>query len=422
MEVDRWEWRPGDRSDPVTGLGDFLAGHGLAGEPATQRGPVAVALLVGAVGAALLGGVRPGRSSPIPDVPEIAAVAFRAEVDLRSEPRQAAPHARAEPRQAALLPRSEPRQTSPSPRSEPRQASPHTRSEPIQASPHTRSEPIQASPHTQDLRVGEWTTSWTDREHAEAVETVRQAIARGEVYQANVVGHRSAAHRAVPQDLAAAVAALPGARCGGVLCGAGWAVGSGSPERLVQVQGGQVTTMPMKGTLKVAPGSREVLLASVKDRAEHVMIVDLERNDLSRVAEVGTVEVERLYDLVEWSGLWQATSTVTARLAGGVTTMDVLRALLPGGSVTGAPKVAACSLLAALEPVGRGPAMGALGLLWPGGMDLGLTIRTVAVDEDRVHLWAGGGITWSSDPQREVEEAHAKAGPVLAALHGRGPG
>ena len=164
------------------------------------------------------------------------------------------------------------------------------------------------------------------------------------------------------------------------------------------------------------PGSREVLLSSEKDRAEHVMIVDLERNDLSRVARTGTVEVEVLYELVDWSGLWQAASTVAARLRDDVTSMDVLRALAPGGSVTGAPKRAALELLGRLEPVGRGPSMGALGLLWPGGLDLGLTIRTLGADEDAVHLWAGGGITWSSDPAGEVEEAHAKAGPVLRVL------
>jgi para-aminobenzoate synthetase component I len=94
----------------------------------------------------------------------------------------------------------------------------------------------------------------------------------------------------------------------------------------------------------------------------------------------------------------------------------VLAALLPGGSVTGAPKHAACGLLAELEPVGRGPAMGAFGFVWSGGLDLGLTIRTVAVSEGRVHLWAGGGITWGSDPATEVAEAHAKAAPVEGAL------
>jgi para-aminobenzoate synthetase component 1 len=184
----------------------------------------------------------------------------------------------------------------------------------------------------------------------------------------------------------------------------------------VRVVGDRVTTVPVKGTLPVAPGSDALLRASAKDRAEHVMIVDLERNDLARVAVTGSVEVEQLYALTDWAGLWQAGSTVAARLRPGTGTLDVLRALLPGGSVTGAPKHAACRLLSDLEPVGRVPSMGALGLLWPGGLDLGLTIRTVAVDDERVHLWAGGGITWSSDPAAEVAEAHAKAAPVQAAL------
>ena len=223
-------------------------------------------------------------------------------------------------------------------------------------------------------------------------------------------------HAGPPAALAAAVARLPGAVYGGVLSGDGWAVGCASPEQLVRVVGDRVTTVPVKGTLPVTPGSDAVLRASTKDRAEHVMIVDLERNDLARVAVTGSVEVEQLYALTDWSGLWQAGSTVAARLRPGAGTTDVLRALLPGGSVTGAPKHAACRLLAGIEPVGRGPSMGALGLLWPGGLDLGLTIRTVGVDDERVHLWAGGGITWSSDPSAEVAEAHAKAAPVVAAL------
>jgi para-aminobenzoate synthetase component 1 len=354
-EVDRWEWRQGDPGEPVTLLEAFLAEHGLAGEPAAQGGDTVVALLLGAVGCARVGGVPAGPASPVPAVPELAAVAYRPGGGPPAAPPLAGP-------------------------------------------------------------VGTWTPSWTDAEHAAAVERVRSAIARGDVYQANVVGHRSAPHTTAPAGLAAAVAALPGAVYGGVLTGDGWAVGCASPEQLVRVVGDRVTTVPVKGTLAVAPGSDAVLRASAKDRAEHVMIVDLERNDLARIAVTGTVEVEQLYALTDWSGLWQAGSTVAAQLAPGAGTLDVLRALLPGGSVTGAPKHAACRLLADLEPVGRGPSMGALGLLWPGGLDLGLTIRTVGVDDDRVHLWAGGGITWSSEPAAEVAEAHAKAAPVVAAL------
>jgi para-aminobenzoate synthetase component 1 len=329
-----------------------LSAHGLDGEPAGQRGSTSVVLLVGAVGCAELGDLPAGATSPVPAVPELVAVAVEGT-----------------------------------------------------APPVVPQRPV----------VGEWQPSWSGADHAAAVSAVREAIARGDVYQANVVGHRSAPQRSAPRDVALAVAGI-GAKYAGVLTGEGWAVGCASPEQLVRIEGRRITTEPIKGTRRVAPGSREELRASGKDRAEHVMIVDLERNDLARVAVTGSVEVESLYEVSEWAGLWHAGSTVAAELLPGVGVLDVLRVVLPGGSVTGAPKWAACRLLAELEPVGRGPAMGAFGVIRPGGLDLGLTIRTVGVDEDRVHLWAGGGITWGSDPDDEVAEADAKAGPVMRAL------
>jgi para-aminobenzoate synthetase component 1 len=336
-------------SQDAAELEGFLGSHGLAGEPAKQQGDTAVALLLGAVGCAQLGAVPRGRPSPVA-VPEVVAVAYR--------------------RGPA------------------------------------------AAPPVDGAHVGEWVTSWTDSEHEAAVEAVRRAIARGDVYQANVVGHRQAPFRGDPLALAAAVAGLPGARYAGWLGGEDWVVASASPEQLVRVDGDRISTMPIKGTAR----ERDALLHSDKDRAEHVMIVDLERNDLARVTRAGSVEVEDLYAMSDWAGLWHASSTVAGRLADGVTVLDVLRAVVPGGSVTGAPKHAACRLLADLEPVGRGVSMGALGFLWPGGVDLGLSIRTVAVADGQIHLWAGGGITWGSDPASEVREAHAKAEPVLAAL------
>jgi para-aminobenzoate synthetase component 1 len=354
-EVERLEWRPEDGGDPGALLQAFLEEHGLGGPLGRGSGGV-VGLLIGAKACARIAGLPEGPASPVPAVPELVAVALR--------PGAGTPVA------------------------------------------------VAAS------GVGGWATSWSDAEHATAVDAVRAAIARGDVYQANVVGHRSAAHTGDPLGLAAAVAALPGATYAGLLAGEGWALGCASPEQLVRTDGDRITTRPIKGTLRITPGSDHALLASSKDRAEHVMIVDLERNDLSRVARTGSVEVEELYALSAWSGLWQATSTVAAQLEPGVGALDVLRALAPGGSVTGAPKRAACALLAGLEPVGRGPAMGAFGVLTGHGLDLGLTIRTVAVDEARVHLWAGGGITWGSDPAAEVDEAHAKAGPVMQALAG----
>jgi para-aminobenzoate synthetase component 1 len=146
------------------------------------------------------------------------------------------------------------------------------------------------------------------------------------------------------------------------------------------------------------------------------MIVDLERNDLSRVARTGSVRVDELFAVRRWCDLWQAESTVSASLADGVGLADLLRAVAPGGSVTGAPKAAALAHIARLEPVGRGASMGVLGWVGPDRVSLGLSIRTVAVDARRVHLWAGGGITWGSDPEAEVAEAAAKAAPLRAAL------
>jgi len=268
-----------------------------------------------------------------------------------------------------------------------------------------------------DWRLGEWEPSWTPEEHAAAVAAAREAIGRGDVYQVNVVGHASAPYVGDPMPALARLGGLPGAHYGGVLTGAGWAVGCASPETLIQVVGGRVVTKPIKGTRPATAVGRRELLASAKERAEHIMIVDLARNDLGRVARTGSVRVDELFAIRTWSDLWQAESVVSAELADGVGLADLLRATCPGGSVTGAPKLAALEEIAALEPVGRGPSMGALGWVDASGdLDLGLTIRTAAADADRLHLWAGGGITWGSDPEAEVAEAAAKAAPIRRLL------
>jgi para-aminobenzoate synthetase component 1 len=266
--------------------------------------------------------------------------------------------------------------------------------------------------------LGRWRESWTRAAHADAVQRVRAAIGRGDVYQVNVVGHGSAAYTGDPGPALRRVAALPGARYGGVLSGDGWALATASPETLVEVRDGRVVTRPIKGTRPATEEGRRELLASAKERAEHVMIVDLERNDLARLPGTGPVSVDELFAVRRWCGLWQAESVVSATLEAEVGLADLLRAVCPGGSVTGAPKLAALRHIAALEPVGRGVSMGAVGWIGPGHLDLGLSIRTVAVDGARVHTWAGGGITADSDPIAEVDEAAAKVGPIRAALAG----
>ncbi|HYN94365.1 MAG TPA: chorismate-binding protein, partial [Pilimelia sp.] len=265
-------------------------------------------------------------------------------------------------------------------------------------------------------RLGPWVASWTSARHAAAVAEVRAAIGRGDVYPVNLVGHQAAPYSGDPLPALRRVAGLPGARYGGVLAGVGWAIASASPEALVEVAGGRVLTRPIKGTRPATAAGRRDLLASAKERAEHIMIVDLERNDLAMVARTGSVRVDRLYAVGRWCGLWQAESVVSAELAPRTPLAALLRAVAPGGSVTGAPKRAALAEIAAREPVGRGAGMGALGWIGHDGVRLGLSIRTVAADATHVHLWAGGGITWGSDPEAEVAEAAAKAAPIRAAL------
>jgi para-aminobenzoate synthetase component 1 len=267
-----------------------------------------------------------------------------------------------------------------------------------------------------DWKLGTWRPSWTPGEHAEAVAHVRDAIAAGDVYQVNVVGHAAAAYAGDPLAALRRLATLRGARYGGLLTGEGWAVACASPETLVAVRDGVAVTRPIKGTAAATAEGRQALLTSAKERAEHVMIVDLERNDLARVARTGSVCVDELYALRRWGDLWQAESTVSARLRPGLGLAELLRAVCPGGSVTGAPKLAALAQIAELEPVGRGAAMGALGWVGHDHLDLGLTIRTVAATSTDLHLWAGGGITWGSDPAAEVAEAAAKAAPLRRLL------
>src|SRR5205823_10607413 len=243
------------------------------------------------------------------------------------------------------------------------------------------------------FRIGRWERSWTDEGYAGAIEAVRRAIARGDVYQVNLVQHLSAPFCGDPAGLAAALAALRPLQPR-PLIGDGWTVASASPELFLARRGRRVWTMPIKGTRPLDADDDE-LRSSGKDAAEHVMIVDLERNDLSRVCEAGSVHWPELMVEHELAGVRHLISLVEGRLREDVGLAELLEATFPGGSVTGAPKISAIDHIAALEPVGRGASMGALGRVYPNGdLDLALTIRTFAVADGRIHLWVGGGIVW----------------------------
>jgi para-aminobenzoate synthetase component 1 len=270
-----------------------------------------------------------------------------------------------------------------------------------------------------DVLIGEWVRTWTAAEYRHAIDEVRAAIARGDVYQVNVVQHLRAPFAGDPHGLAARLAPLQPLNPAPFVTDA-WAVVSASPELFLARRGDRIWTMPIKGTRPRGAGAE--LRSSEKDAAEHVMIVDLERNDLSRVCRAGTVRWPELMATRPLAGVEHMVSTVEGVLREGAGLARIFEATFPGGSVTGAPKIAAVDLIAGLEPVGRGASMGALGTIRGNGdFELALTIRTFAVAEGVVHLWVGGGVVWDSDPATEVEESWTKARPLLDALGSRLP-
>jgi para-aminobenzoate synthetase component 1 len=200
-------------------------------------------------------------------------------------------------------------------------------------------------------------------------------------------------------------------------------IASASPERFLRLGGGWVETRPIKGTRPRGRDAEEderlagELLRSEKDTAENVMIVDLLRNDLSRVCRDGSVAAPELCVLETYPTVFHLVSTVVGQMRPGLGAIDLLRAAFPGGSITGAPKIRAMEIIAELEPTARGPYCGSVGWIgFDGDMDTSITIRTYAIKDGWVTFQAGGGIVADSDPAAEYEESLAKAKALMDAL------
>ena len=207
------------------------------------------------------------------------------------------------------------------------------------------------------------------------------------------------------------------------LGGERWVVGT-SPEMLIRVEGDQLVTRPLAGTRRRGATPDEdvelarELLSDAKERAEHVMLVDLGRNDLGRVSAPGTVRVERLMEIERYSHVMHISSTVTGRLAqGGPDALDALRATFPAGTLSGAPKIRAMEIIADLEPERRGCYGGALGYVGFGGnLDMAITLRTIVIAKGDVYVQAGAGVVADSEPAREYEETREKAAAMFVAV------
>jgi anthranilate/para-aminobenzoate synthase component I len=260
--------------------------------------------------------------------------------------------------------------------------------------------------------------------HIAAVERVLAHLRAGDVYQVNLA-RRLEADAPLASALAAQLsrdAAAPHAFW--MSWPDGRALVGNSPERFLRVDRDRlVETRPIKGTrsrrLATEDPAAQELMASAKDDAEHVMIVDLERNDLGRVCETGSVRVASYKRLVSLPTVHHLVSTVQGRLRQDVGLRELLTATFPGGSVTGAPKRRAMEIISELESTRRGPYTGATGWLGAGGdLDLAVAIRTAAIEEDRLTLWVGGGIVMDSDPRQELAETEVKAAAFTRALRG----
>jgi anthranilate synthase component 1 len=252
-------------------------------------------------------------------------------------------------------------------------------------------------------------------------------IAAGDVYQANLA--RAWRTRMPAAETAGTLyqrlrQANPGAFSGAAAL-PGFTLLSSSPERLVRVRGRHVDTRPIAGTRPRLPDGDAAAIAeltgSPKEQAEHVMLIDLERNDLGRLCEAGTVRVDEFMAVESYAHVHHIVSNVSGTLRPDVEPGGVIRALFPGGTITGCPKVRCMQLIGDLEGVGRGAYTGAMGYLaLDGSLDLNILIRTMTLRDEEIELRAGAGIVADSVPERELEETRAKARGLLRALGSAG--
>ncbi|WGF89627.1 aminodeoxychorismate synthase component I [Marinivivus vitaminiproducens] len=287
--------------------------------------------------------------------------------------------------------------------------------------------------HTPSQDDGTITGAWqAERSRADVESAIARAIEyirAGDIFQVNLTQRRIAAVPDGLDDLALyrRLRLLSPAPFAAFLrCGPGLAVMSASPERFLHLDtDGHVETRPIKGTRRrdadeaVDRALAGELAASEKDRAENLMIVDLMRNDLGRVCEVGSIDVPVLRGIETFASVHHMVSAVTGRLRPGLDAIDLLRACFPGGSITGAPKIRAMEIIAELEPHRRGVCFGSvLRLGFDGSLDSNIAIRTMVRVGDRLQAQAGGGIVADSDPSAEYDEALLKMRPLLHALTG----
>ena len=259
--------------------------------------------------------------------------------------------------------------------------------------------------------------------YLEAVAKAREYICAGDIFQVNLSQRLEVEINTAPYDLYKRLRKINPAPFASYFNFDGVSIVGASPERFLKVRGDWVETRPIKGTKprgttpEEDKALAESLQQSIKDRAENIMIVDLERNDIGRVCRYGTVEVNELMVIERYSHVMHICSNVTGRLSPGRTAFDALRATLPVGTVSGAPKVRAMQIIDEFETTRRGPYAGAVGYIdYAGNMDTCIALRTIVVHKGKAYVQAGGGIVADSVPEAEYEETLNKARALLRAI------
>lgn len=257
-----------------------------------------------------------------------------------------------------------------------------------------------------------------------SISAVRDYIRSGDIYQVNMTQRFEAPLRDDTFELYQKLRTLNPAPFASYIDFGSGHVLSSSPERFIKITDGLIETRPIKGTMPrssdpvVDEANKQTLINSEKDKSELLMIVDLERNDLSRIAKTGTVEVTELFKLESYATVHHLVSTVQAQIDEKYDIVDCLKATFPGGSITGAPKIRAMEVIDELEPTARALYTGSIGYIdFNQNLDLNIVIRTYICKNDKAYFQAGGGIVWDSDPEAEYHESLDKAFALKKALN-----
>lgn len=267
-------------------------------------------------------------------------------------------------------------------------------------------------------------SNFKKKDYIDSVNKVKEYIRSGDIYQANLTQRFKCDLNEDAYDLYSRLRSInPAPFASYINFGEGQIVSS-SPERFIRIKDKKIETRPIKGTRPRGKTpeedkiNREELLSSEKDKAELLMIVDLERNDIGKISKTGTVEVTELFHLEEYATVYHLVSTVVGDIKEDCDVIDAIKATFPGGSITGAPKIRSMEIIDSLEPTQRNIYTGSIGYIgFNGDVDLNIVIRTIVVKDNKAYFQVGGGIVWDSDAQLEYEETLHKARALIKALN-----